>query len=93
MLKHHSNKHQEEEGEISFTMKIIKQHKSSFSRQTHEAVMIEMMDKGNILNSKGGFNRCSIPRLVVMVGDREHEDRDQGGGGSPLTEDNVEIVL
>ena len=44
MLKHHFNKHQEEEGEISFTMKIIKQHKSSFSRQTHEAVMIEMIN-------------------------------------------------
>ena len=92
MWKHHSNKHQEEEGEISFTMRIIKQHKTSFSRQTHEAVMIEMMDRGNILNSKGGFNRCSIPRLGVMVGDREHEDRSQGDGPPP-TEDDFEKVL
>ena len=92
MWKHHSTKHPEEEGDISFTMKIIKQHKTSFSRQTHEAVMIEMMDQGNILNSKGGFNRCSIPRLGVMVGDREHEDRSQGGG-APLTDNDVEKVL
>ena len=92
MWKHHSSKHLEEKGEISFTMKVIKQHKTSFSRQTHEAVMIEMMDKGSILNSKGGFNRCSIPRLGVMVGDREHEDRGQGGG-APLNEDDVDKVL
>ena len=73
-------------------MKIIKQHKTSFSRQTHEAVMIEMMDQGNILNSKGGFNRCSIPRLGVMVGDKEHEDRGHGGG-APLTDNDVDTVL
>ena len=69
MWKHHSTKHPEEKGEIPFTMKVIKQHLTSFSRQTHEAVLIEMMDKGSIFNSKGGFNRCSIPRLGVMVGD------------------------
>ena len=55
-------------------MMVIKQHRTSFSRQTHEAVLIEMMDSGEILNSKGGFNRCSIPRLSVMVGDKEHEE-------------------
>ena len=73
MWKHHSSKHREEE-EISFSMKVIKQHRTSFSRQTHEADLIEMMDSGEILNSKGGFNRCSIPRLSVMVGDKEHEE-------------------
>ena len=92
MWKHHSTKHPEEEGDIDFSMKILKQHKTSFSRQTHEAVMIEMMDQGNILNSKGGFNRCSIPRLGVMVGDKEHEDRGHGGG-APLTDNDVDTVL
>ena len=91
MWKHHSSKHPGEE-EISFNMKVVKQHKTSFSRQTHEAVLIEMTDRGHILNSKGGYNRCSIPRLSVMVGDREHEDR--AVTGSPtLTDNDVEIVL
>ena len=88
MWKHHSSKHPEEE-EISFSIKVMKQHKTSFSRQTHEAVLIEMADKGNILNSKGGFNRSTIPRLSVMVGDREHEDRGQLGP-LPLTDQEVE---
>ena len=30
---------------------------------------------GNILNSKSGFNRCLIPRLTIMMGDRVVEDR------------------
>ena len=92
MWKHHSTKHPEEKGEIPFTMKVIKQHLTSFSRQTHEAVLIEMMDKGSFLNSKGGFNRCSIPRLGVMVGDKEHEDRGHGEGAS-LTEYDVNNIL
>ena len=76
MWKHHTSKHREEE-EISFSMKIIKQHRSSFSRQMHDAVLIEMMDSEavDILNSKGGFNRCSIPRLSVMLEDREQQER------------------
>ena len=92
MWKHHSTKHPEEKGEISFTMNVIKQHLTSFSRQTHEAVLIEMMDKGSIFNSKGGFNRCRIPRLGVMVGDQEHEDRGHGEGAS-LTEYDVDNIL
>ena len=84
MWKHHSTKHPEE--------KVIKQYLTSFSRQTHKAVLIEMMDKGSILNSKGGFNRCSIPRLGVMVGDKEHEDRGHGEGAS-LTEYDVDNIL
>ena len=90
MWKHHTSKHREEE-EISFSMKIIKQHRTSFSRQTHEAVLIEMMDSGDvdILNSKGGFNRCSIPRLSVVVGDKEFKEKP----APEITDTEVEAVL
>ena len=54
--------------------------------------MIKMMDRGSILNSKIGFNRCSIPWLGVMVGDKEHEDRARTGPPT-LTDNDVEIVL
>ena len=72
-------------------MKIIRQHRTSFSRQTHEAVLIEMMDSGDvdILNSKGGFNRCSIPRLSVVVGDREYKESTL----PEITDTEVEAVL
>ena len=92
MWKHHTSKHQEEE-EISFSMKVIKQHRSSFSRQTHEAVLIEMMDSGSvdILNSKGGFNRCSIPRLSVVLGDKEYQERPSTQ--PEITDTEVETVL
>ena len=68
MLKHNLIQHPDQV--VTFSMKIIKKHRTCFARQTHEAVMIEMMDGGNILNSKGGFNRSSIPRLTAMVGDK-----------------------
>ena len=75
MWKHHTSKHLEEE-EISFSMKIIKQHRSLFSHQTQEAVLIKMMDSKAvaILNSKGEFNCCSIWRLSVVVGDKEYQE-------------------
>lgn len=92
MWKHHTSKHREEE-EISFSMKIIKQHRSSFSRQMHDAVLIEMMDSEavDILNSKGGFNRCSIPRLSVMLEDREQQERPSAK--PEITDTEVETVL
>ena len=51
-------------------MKVLAKHKSAFERQVTEAVLIEMGDDGRLLNSKGGFNRCVLPRLQVAMGDR-----------------------
>ena len=31
---------------------------------------------GNILNSKGGFNRCTLPRLSIKMGEKEHTEGD-----------------
>ena len=74
MWKHKVMRHPDEE--VTFTMKVIKKHKSAFERQVQESVLIELNQvDGNILNSKSGFNRCLIPRLTVMMGDRVVEDR------------------
>ena len=41
------------------------------------------------MNSKGGFNHCSIPRLSVVVGDKEYKERP-----SPeITDTEVETIL
>ena len=49
---------------------MVRGHKSAFSRQIHEAVLIEMGAGDNILNSKGEYNRCELPRLRVEIGER-----------------------
>ena len=77
ILKHQILKHGEEE-KISFSMQIIKKHSSAFKRQVHEAVLVEILEGrgGNILNSKGGFNRCTLPRLSIKMGEKEHTEGD-----------------
>ena len=69
MFKHKTLEHKDEE--VTFTMRVLKRHKSALERQVHESILIEMKQKeGNILNSKSGYNRCLIPRLSIMMGDR-----------------------
>ena len=75
MAKHKMMEHLEEE--VVFSMKVLKQHRSAFERQVIEAVLIEMEDDGSLLNSKGGFNRCALPRLQVMIGDKPAENEER----------------
>ena len=77
MFKHKLMEHPDEA--VNFRMKILKKHKSAFERQVTEAVLIEMEDNGLLLNSKGGFNRCVLPRLQVVMGDKlvENEEREE----------------
>ena len=72
ILKHQVLQHGEGE-RVEFTMKIVKKFQSAFKRQVYEAVKIEMLEgKGeDLLNSKGGFNRCTLPRLTIKMGDKE----------------------
>ena len=49
-----------------FTMKVVKFYKTALARQVAEAVCIRRRGReGAILNSRGEFNRCYIPRLKV----------------------------
>ena len=75
MAKHNMMEHPEEE--VVFSMKVLKQHRSAFERQVIEAVLIEMEDDGSLLNSKGGFNRCALPRLQVVIGDKSAETEER----------------
>ena len=82
-------------------MKVLAKHDSAFERQVTEVVLIEVAEEGRLLNSKGGFNRCIIPRLQVAMGDRvaehgdknknkERSDTDCDGGKKTEFTDNLE---
>ena len=62
ILKHWTNHHQSQ-GEPAFRIRVIKTPKDALSRQVGEAVRIQL--RGSVLNSKGGFNRSGISRLVL----------------------------
>ena len=68
MVKHKLMDHPGEE--VTFKMKVLVRHRSAFERQVTEAVLIEMKEKDGLLNSKGGFNRCALPRIQVTIGDK-----------------------
>ena len=91
MYKHMTNEHPDTP--VTFTMKVIKKHKSALERQVHESVLIEMkQEEGNILNSKSGYNRCLIPRLSIMMGDRVlSEEVDKTS--QVYTEEEVETIF
>ena len=70
MWKHQTTEHGDLK-EVKFRMKVLKSHRSALQRQIHEAVLIELNSHENLLNSKGEYNRCKLPRLKVMFGDTE----------------------
>ena len=43
-------------------------------REVSESIYIEVNQNNYILNQKSGFNRCQIPRLSVMTGEKEYHD-------------------
>ena len=85
MLKHQAMEHNGEPPEFIF--KVIGHHKTALNRQIKEAVRIRRRGGANqILNSKGEFNRCYIPRLVV------HEE-DEGSKKMRMDEEAKEEDL
>ena len=86
MAKHRMLEHPEEE--ITFQMKVLARHKSAFERQLTEAILIKVGDNGRLLNSKGEFNRCVLPRLKVAMGAKVAED-----GGNSKERENFDEVL
>ena len=88
MAKHAVVEHQGDTA-IRFGMKVLKVHMTAFRRQIHEAVKIQRSQKNSILNSKGEYNCCSLPRLTVMVGNKESKEKEQEEN-EPLTEQEIE---
>ena len=77
MLKHHILEHSGREENLPFSMKILRSHMTAFSRQIHEAVVIQRNERKTIMNSKGEYSRCRLPRLSVMMGKKEMEEKDK----------------
>ena len=92
ILKHHLI-HHGAEGEPEFIMKVVKFYRTALSRQVAEAVRIKR--RGEVLNSRTEYNRCSIQRLTLEQ-NIPHEDaggeQDQGYGdaGDEWTEQWLE---
>ena len=75
MLKHAVNHHPTMNPEhVKFEMKVLSSHKTAFARQLREAVLIEKFAGPNLMNSKLEYNCCSIPRIVMKMGNEDKED-------------------
>ena len=73
--------------DVDFRIKILTTHKSAFERQIREAVLIEHFAGPLLLNSKMEYNRCSIPKIVMKLGNREN------GEDPKITEEKSAIEL
>ena len=72
MLKHSLDRHGDDiMNDKRFMIKVLKYTRSPFERQVRESVYLQQFGKDHILNSKSEYNRCSIPRLSTMLGERE----------------------
>ena len=67
MWKHCSSMHLGVEQ--TFTIKLLKKHKSAFERQVHESVLITFGKVDFILDSKREWSGESLPRLTLEVHD------------------------
>ena len=58
-------------------MFILKYKRSAFERQIVQAVTIDRESKtSEIVNSKAEWNQCSVPRLVMRIGNKEEDIRE-----------------
>ena len=86
IYKHWQNEHAGRETEFQF--QIIKFFSSPLDRQVSEAVRIERTGAQKILNSKAGYNRARLPRIVAedtkeeeTIGDTGKTIEETKGGG------------
>ena len=73
MLKHYLTQHMgESPQDMIFRMRILCFKRSAYERQIHESVLIQQNRKHHhLLNSKSEYNRCSLTRLTMKIGDRD----------------------
>ena len=75
MLRHCVDKHPNmDPDKVDFRMRVLTSHKSAFERQLREAVLIDHFAGPNLLNSKMEYNRCSIPKMILRVGNEEMKE-------------------
>ena len=75
MFKHISTHHREMKiADGKFGMRVVRTTQSALERQIYESVRIQEEKKKHFLmNSRSEYNRCTIPRLVAQMGDRDYE--------------------
>ena len=83
MCKHAENEHHGQE-KPSFAMKVVKTHFGAFARQVHEAVRIRRKE-AIILNSKGEYSRCQLPRLTVLMGEKVQDTEEKAQNNNDAT--------
>ena len=95
MLKHYLDRHLGERMEdMVFRMKVLHFKRSAFERQVHESVIIQQTrSHHHLLNSRSEFNRCSIPRLTVKLGEKEMGDMANTLRQEQKKEDDIERVI
>ena len=69
----------------NFEFKVVKTFSSALMRQVTEAVLIRRQE-GTVLNSKGVYNRCHLPRLTVESCNKKEEE----GGERERSKNNQE---
>ena len=94
MLKHYLDQHQEEDmSSMVFRMKILSFKITAYERQVHESVLIQQNREHHLLNSRSEFNRCSLPRLTVKLGDKEMSEIANQIREEQRKEDNLEKMI
>ena len=94
ILKHTIQHHEGEDYEsVSFLMKAIKFHKSSYERQIHESVMIQNNRKHHLLNSKSEFNRYALQRITIKMGEKELKGIEKEIEEERKIEEEIEVKI
>ena len=81
MWKHTTLKHGNDEMPPEFSFKIVKSFNTALERQIYEAVHLRILAETpglKIMNSKGEYNRCKIPRVVIEGTEYENENKEVG---------------
>ena len=61
MIQHQQDAHNSEQPEFHF--RVVRSFKTSLERQIGEAIRIQ--SRGNVLNRRGEFSRCTLTSLVL----------------------------
>ena len=54
----------------TYSMHVVRMHKTALGRQIHEATLIQHSDADIQMNSKSEYNGPRIPRISIEVGDK-----------------------
>ena len=94
MLKHYLISHPEDApSDMIFRIKILGFSRSAYERQIKESVVIQTNRRHTLLNSKSEFNRCSLPRGTVKMGEWDINEMARMNEQDRRAEDALEKVI